>query len=458
MSDLTRLSIKDAKRPLLLSCVPDASIRRGCDIMGVRALRQVVDLALLRESRDGGKAGGNKGDTNEAAHNQPPCSCGRNITLPPSTSGKAGNGSRSFTIARLLWRPFEEQRPAEHRLLTGVELGKACPQRAKRDRRRVAKPWTAKMINQPGPNDPVDESLVTVFGGTGFLGRRIVSRLLETAVVVRAASRHPRKNKVDDASGERQSLQVEADILDPSSMASAVAGSRAVVNAVSLYVERGEQTFERVHVEAAADLAAASRDAGVERFIQISGIGANATSRSPYIRARGRGEEAVKAAFPGAVIVRPAVMTGPDDAFITTIARLVRLLPIYPLFGEGSTRVQPVHVEDVAEAVSRLALGRNPAEASIFECAGPRIYSYRELVREIAAQLNLRVRTVPVPFAVWSILATASEFLPAAPVTRNQVDLMRFDNVATRDLPGLKELEIQPRGIEDVIRMIEHAA
>ncbi|MCA1444256.1 complex I NDUFA9 subunit family protein [Ensifer sp. IC4062] len=312
------------------------------------------------------------------------------------------------------------------------------------------------MINQP--NDPADENLVTVFGGTGFLGRRIVSSLLDKAVVVRAVSRHPHKTKLDNASGKRPSQQVEADIMDPSSMAATVVGSRAVVNAVSLYVEHGEQTFERVHVEAAADLAAASRDAGVERFIQISGIGSNARSLSPYIRARGRGEEAIKAAFPGAVIVRPAVMTGPDDAFITTIARLVRLLPIYPLFGDGSTRLQPVYVEDVAEAVSRLALGQNSTDASIFECAGPRIYSYRELVREIAMQLNVRARTVPVPFAVWTILATATEFLPAASLARNQVDLMRLDNVAAKDLPGLEELGIQSRGIEDVIRMIEHAA
>ncbi|WEX91300.1 complex I NDUFA9 subunit family protein [Sinorhizobium garamanticum] len=312
------------------------------------------------------------------------------------------------------------------------------------------------MINRP--NDPVDGNLVTVFGGTGFLGRRVVSSLVDKAVVARAVSRHPPKDKLDEASDKRPSQQVEADILDPSSMAAAVGGSRAVVNAVSLYVERGEQTFERVHVEAAAALAAASRDAGVERFIQISGIGSDAKSRSPYIQARGRGEEAVKAAFPGAVMVRPSVMTGPDDAFITTIARLVRLLPIYPLFGEGSTLLQPVYVEDVAEAVCRLALGQNSTDASIFECAGPRIYSYRELVREIATQLNVRVRTVPVPFAVWSILATATEFLPAASLTRNQVDLMRLDNVAAKDLPGLKELDIQPRGIEDVIRMIEHAA
>ncbi|MBD9508829.1 complex I NDUFA9 subunit family protein [Ensifer sp. ENS10] len=298
------------------------------------------------------------------------------------------------------------------------------------------------------------ENIVTVFGGTGFLGQRIVSRLLDKAVDVRAASRHPHKIS-GGASGKWPSQQIEADILDPSSIAAAVVGSRAVVNAVSLYVERGEQTFERVHVKAATDLATASRDAGAERFVQISGIGSDPQSRSNYIRARGRGEEVVKAAFPGAIIVRPAVMAGPGDTFITTIARLVRILPIYPLFGDGRTRLQPVHVEDVAEAVSRLAAGQNATRASIFECAGPRIYAYRELVQEIATQLETRIRLVPVPFAMWSMLATAAEFLPAVSLTRNQVDLMRRDNVAAVDLPGLEELGIQSRGIEDVIRMHE---
>ncbi|TCU16363.1 complex I NDUFA9 subunit family protein [Rhizobium sullae] len=314
------------------------------------------------------------------------------------------------------------------------------------------------MTNQPGRNDLAGENIVTVFGGTGFLGRRIVTRLLDKAVDVRSISRHPHKYNLENVSGRGPSQEIEADILDSSSIAAAVAGSRAVVNAVSLYVERGEHTFERVHVEAAADLATASRDAGVAMFVQISGIGSDPKSRSNYIRARGRGEEVVKAAFPGAVIVRPSVMAGPDDAFITTIARLVRILPIYPLFGEGGTRLQPVYVEDVAEAVSRLASGQYSTDTSILECAGPRIYSYRELVQEIAAQLNARSRLVPVPFAVWSIVATAAEFLPAVSLTRNQVDLMRRDNVAANDLPGLEELGIQSRGIEELVHMIEHEA
>ncbi|RWC59164.1 MAG: complex I NDUFA9 subunit family protein [Mesorhizobium sp.] len=306
-----------------------------------------------------------------------------------------------------------------------------------------------------GPADLNMERIVTVFGGTGFLGRRIVKRLLERGFTVRAASRHPARVGPFFSSIARMPEAVEADILNASSIGSAIAGSEAVVNAVSLYVEQGVQTFERVHVKAAADLAAASRDGKVDQFVQISGIGSDPQSDSNYIRARGRGEIAVQSAFPGAFIVRPAVMTGPDDAFLTTIVRLIRLLPVYPLFGDGGTRLQPVYVEDVAEAVSRLIDGRSHKGSPAFEFGGPRIYTYKELLREIARQLDTHIRLMPMPFAAWNALAGVAELLPAAPITRNQVDLMRHDNVAAIDAPGLRELDIEPWDINEVIRLIE---
>jgi NADH dehydrogenase len=296
--------------------------------------------------------------------------------------------------------------------------------------------------------------IATVFGGSGFLGRRIVERLLERDQIVRAASRHPGRVSRYFSSRPMIPDAIEADVLDTAQRSAAIAGGHVVVNAVSLYVEHGELTFERVHVEAAGDLAKASRRAGVSRFIQISGIGSDPLSDSKYIRARGRGEEAVKQAFPGAIIVRPAVMAGPDDAFLTTIVRLVRRLPIYPLFGDGSTKLQPAYVEDVAEAVARLASAGRGDAASVFECAGPRVYSYRELVERIALLLQARTMLMPMPFAVWTALATAAEFVPGAPLTRNQIELMRSDNVAAAGLPGFEALGIEPRGVEEVLRMI----
>jgi uncharacterized protein YbjT (DUF2867 family) len=181
-------------------------------------------------------------------------------------------------------------------------------------------------------------SCQTVFGGTGFLGRRVVRHLREAGDTVRIASRHP--GTVEGDGVER----IVADVHDERSVEAAVAGADGVVNSVSLYVERGSETFRSVHVEAAARVASAARRAGVKRLVHLSGIGADPTSASPYIRSRGEGEAAVQAAFPGAVIIRPAVMFGPDDGFLTTILRLLRLLPVYPMFGDGRTKLQPVYL------------------------------------------------------------------------------------------------------------------
>ena len=197
-----------------------------------------------------------------------------------------------------------------------------------------------------------DGRIVTVFGATGFLGRRVVRHLLERGFQVRAASRHP--EAVTGPGPEAAAAEpVFADIHDPSSLAAALAGAEATVNAVSLYVERGSETFRAVHVEAAGRLARAAAQAGLGRLAHVSGIGADATSASPYIRCRGEGERAVAQAFPGAILVRPAVMFAADDAFLNTLVGLMKRLPVYPMFGQGLTRLQPAHADDVAEAIAR---------------------------------------------------------------------------------------------------------
>ena len=288
--------------------------------------------------------------------------------------------------------------------------------------------------------------VVTVFGGSGFLGRRIVGHLRAKGFAVRAASRHPKPQKGDDP----QLSSIAADIHDRASIDIAVAGGFGVVNAVSLYVERGRETFQAVHVAAAERLANAARKAGVERLVQISGIGADAKSRSAYIRARGQGEEAVRAAFPQASIVRPAVMFGRDDVFLNSLIKLLRTLPVYPMFGRGETRLQPADVEDVGEAVARLLQRTEPAALTV-ECGGPRIYSYEELLKTIARAANVRRILVPMPFAAWRALAWAGEFVPGAPVTRNQVELMELDTVVSPETRGFADLGIKPRSMEEVL-------
>ena len=295
--------------------------------------------------------------------------------------------------------------------------------------------------------------VVTVFGGTGFLGRRVVRHLRDKGFSVRIASRHPRSS----SGGDPEVQPIAADVRERESIAAAVRGASGVVNAVSLYVERGTVTFHAVHVVAAQRLAEQARKAGVERLIQISGIGADAASSSPYIRARGQGEQAVRAAFPNSGVIRPAVMFGPDDAFLNTLVQLLRRLPIYPMFGRGQTRLQPADVEDVGEAVARL-MQRTPAEAITVECGGPRVYTYEELLRTIGRAANVKRVLVPVPFAAWHALTWVAEMLPAAPITRNQVELMEIDTVVSADVPGFAELGISPRAIEEVLQSILRTA
>jgi len=290
-------------------------------------------------------------------------------------------------------------------------------------------------------------SCVTVFGGTGFVGRRVVRHLRESGTRVRIVSRHRARVEGDGIE------QLSADARDERAVEAAVAGADGVVNAISLYVEHGSDTFHSVHVEAAGKIARAARQAGIARFVHISGIGANAASASPYIRSRGEGEAAVQTAFHGAVIVRPAVMFAPDDAFLTTILRLLRSLPAYPVFGDGRTRLQPVYADDVAAAIVQI-LRQSQKPHPVYELAGPRVYSYEELLRTIARSAGLRPVLVRMPFAVWDALAGLAEMLPRAPLTRNQVELMQIDTTASGNLPGFHALGISPRSLEDELEAI----
>lgn len=293
--------------------------------------------------------------------------------------------------------------------------------------------------------------IVTVFGGTGFLGRRVVRHLRNREFFVRIASRHPERAKKLFGSDDPQLQAVEADIHDERAIADALAGAYGVVNAVSLYVEQGQETFHSVHVESARRVAAQARRAGVERLAHVSGIGSDVASPSLYIRKRGEGELVVRAAFADTTIIRPAVMFGPDDAFLTIILKLLRRLPIYPMFGRGLTRLQPAYVGDVAEATARVLQGTE-THASTYECGGPRVYSYKEFLRAVAHQAGLRPILIPVPFAAWHTLAWAAEMLASPPVTRNQVELMQVDNVSSPQMPGFEELGISPHRVEEILQ------
>jgi uncharacterized protein YbjT (DUF2867 family) len=292
---------------------------------------------------------------------------------------------------------------------------------------------------------------VVVLGGTGFLGRRLVQRLAAEGATVRVAVRNadPARSALS-AAGLNQVTVFRADVRDRTSVAAAMAGADAVVNAVSAYVEQGDVTFEAVHVQGAEMVAREAGRRGVARLVLISGLGANPQSRSPYIRSRGRGELVVQQAFPDATIVRPSAMFGPGDALFGTLADLARLLPVLPLIGGGRTRLQPVYVEDVAEAVARI-LADPGTVGRTYELAGPRVYTLRDLVSFTLRVIGKRRLLMPVPFAVAEIQARLFEFLPNPPLTTGQVDLLKADSVASGTVPGFPELNFLPKAVEEVV-------
>ena len=291
---------------------------------------------------------------------------------------------------------------------------------------------------------------VHVFGGTGFLGLRLVRRLAGESAAVRVVVRHAElARNVLHTAGLEQVTVISADVCDRASVAAAMTGADAVVNAVSAYVERGNMTFEAVHIQGAAAVAREAAAAGVTRLVLVSGLGADASSTSSYIRARGLGELAVLRAFPGATIVRPSAMFGPGDALFGTVAELARLLPALPLIG-GSTRLQPVYVEDVAEAISRVLA--DPATAGrTYELGGPGVHTLRELVTITLCLIDRRRLLVPVPFPIARALARLLELLPNPPLTTGQVDLLLADNVVSGKLPGFQELHVEPRAVEEIV-------
>jgi NADH dehydrogenase len=293
-------------------------------------------------------------------------------------------------------------------------------------------------------------TIVTVFGGSGFLGRHIVERLVAHGTEVWTAVRRPQRFRFPEEPAPGRIVAIPADVRDEKSVAKAVAGAAAVVNAVAAYVEKGGVTFAAVHEEGARKVAQHAARHGVETLVHISGIGADPASPSRYIRARGRGELIVREAFPGATILRPSAMFGPRAGIFSPFAAVAQSSPIFPLVGGGHTKLQPVHVRDVALAVER-ALDEPHARGRTFELGGPEIYTVNECVQLVLRQLGLSRSYVPIPFAVAELLAAVLERLPNPPLTVAMIDLLRRDNVVSPTAPGFVDLGITPISVEEAL-------
>jgi len=299
------------------------------------------------------------------------------------------------------------------------------------------------------------KGLVTVFGGTGFVGTHAVRALARHGFRVRVAARRPEEGYRLRMLGDVGQVEVvQANIRDAASVARALEGSEACVNAVAVLHESGAQTFQALHVEAVERLVHAARDADVRRFVQISAIGASADSPSAYARTKAAGEEAVRAVLPDAVILRPSVIFGPEDAFFNRFATMALLSPALPLIGGGHTRFQPVYVGDVAEAVARVVDDAGAA-GKTYELGGPSVYSFKDLMLLLLREIRRDRALLPIPFGVASILGAVGDLLTilpfAPPITSDQVKLLRADNVVADGALGLADLAIMPHAVEAVV-------
>ena len=294
---------------------------------------------------------------------------------------------------------------------------------------------------------------ITVFGGTGFIGRHLVALLLQSGATVRVAVRHPGRVKMA-ADWAKAPEIVQADILDDKTVDSAITGADAVVNLVGILTEAAAQTYRAIHVEGARRVALAAQRLDATRLIHISALGASPTSPAISDRTKAEGERAVREVFQQTTIVRPSLTYGEDDHFFSRFAGMIRSSPVLPLIGGGATKFQPVFVDDMTAGLAEL-LKRPDTVGKTYEFGGPQVYSFRELLERLMTALNRQRFLVPIPFALAEMQAGLLELLPNPPLTRDQVRLLKTDKVVSGREPTLGDLGVQPRPLEEFLVVIK---
>ncbi|MGH7023492.1 MAG: complex I NDUFA9 subunit family protein [Caulobacteraceae bacterium] len=298
------------------------------------------------------------------------------------------------------------------------------------------------------------KGLATVFGGSGFVGSQIVRALAKRGHRIRVAVRRPGRAYRLPMLGDVGQIEiVQANVRDDESVARALDGAEVCVNCVAVLYQSGRQTFEALHVEGAERVARTARAAGAGRLAHISAIGADSGSGAAYARTKAAGEEAARAAFPGATIVRPSVVFGPGDAFFNRFAEMATMAPALPLIGGGHTRFQPVFVGDVAAAIAA-CLGEPSAPGVTYELGGPAVYTFEALMGLMLETIGRRRALIPVPFGVAKVLGRVGDLMAwaiAPPLTSDQVEMLRVDNIVSLGAPGLAELGVTPSAIEPII-------
>ncbi|MDP3746601.1 MAG: complex I NDUFA9 subunit family protein [Phenylobacterium sp.] len=300
------------------------------------------------------------------------------------------------------------------------------------------------------------QDLVTVFGGSGFVGSQVVRALARQGLRVRVAVRQPHLAHTMRLMGDVGQIEVvQANVRVTDSVRRALQGAVACVNLVGVLYETGRQKFQAVHVDGARNVAAIAKELGVERLVQISALGADEASTSKYARTKAAGEAAVRAAFPEAVLVRPSVVFGPGDDFFNKFGEMAVISPVLPLIGGGATKFQPVFLGDVAKAVAR-AVSEPGHEGKTYELGGPAVFSFREILELILKEIERKRILLPLPFPIARVIGVLCSplavFTPwAPPLTADQVESLKTDNVVSGAHPGLAELGIEPTTVEAIL-------
>lgn len=300
--------------------------------------------------------------------------------------------------------------------------------------------------------------LAVVFGGSGFVGRNVVRELAKRGWRVRVVVRRPHHAQFLRPMGAVGQVQLlQANLRHRGSVAEAMVGADAVINLVGILSQSGAQKFETVQAGGAATVAELASEAGVSQYVHVSAIGADEDSESNYARTKALGEQAVRAALPNAVIMRPSIVFGSEDRFFNRFAEMAMMSPALPLIGGGKTNFQPVYVDDVANAICS-ALENSEAAGRIYELGGPKTYSFRELMNLLLSSIGRQRLLAPIPFFLAPIIGAAGEavgLIPffEPPITRDQIKLLKVDNVvgSTEDISTLADLGIEPTTVEAIL-------
>jgi NADH dehydrogenase len=303
---------------------------------------------------------------------------------------------------------------------------------------------------------PVGNRLVTVFGGSGFIGRHVVRALVRDGWRVRVAVRNPAlAGHLQPLGGVGQIVATQANLRFPESIAQAARGSDAVVNLVGILAESGKQSFAALQADGPRLVAEAAKAAGAKTFVQMSAIGADRASKGRYGQTKAAGEEGVLAVYPDAVILRPSIVFGPEDAFFNRFASMARISPVLPLIGGGHTKFQPVFVGDVAQVVAKALSGAAAGGPAPYELGGPEVMTFEEILRYILKVTGRRRLLASLPFSAARLQARVLQLLPNAPLTVDQVAMLETDNIVSQEASAsgrtLEGLGVTPTPVDSVV-------